>query len=253
MIEFEVKFISELMNHAISFSPMNGFGWLYRGQSDIDWDVQPKAGRPPHFSKDKYLKKLEGLDEPDTPDQDLGRLNNWLHRAKAYEQVLPNNRFEKLALAQHYGLATRLLDWTSNPLVSFFFACNNSPEKDGAIYCYLPPGGIVRPEVLTPGEVPFVCLYMPPPFDRRIFAQSGLFTCHPPPYSAIEPGPIEGEEQSQLAAISKMEVNLCRLRIPLKFKPMLLRQLDEVGINFSRLFPDFEGLSKHVNFETRAR
>jgi len=241
------------MNHAISFAPMDGMGWLYRGQSDADWGIQPKAGRSPHFSESKYQRKLNDPDAKDIPDQDLGRLNNWLNRARGYEERIPNNRFEQLALAQHYGLATRLLDWTSNPLVSMFFACNSNFDKDGAIYCYLPPGGIVRSEVLTPDQTSFVCLYIPPPFDRRIFAQSGLFTCHPPPYSAIEPGPIEGEEQIELAKLSKMKVNLCRLRIPSETKLMLLRTLNDVGINYARLFPDFEGLSKQVNFETRER
>jgi hypothetical protein len=37
-------------------------------------------------------------------------------------------------MAQHYGLPTRLLDWSTNPLAALFFACNGEPEQDGFVY-----------------------------------------------------------------------------------------------------------------------
>jgi hypothetical protein len=38
---------------------------------------------------------------------------------------------EDLAIAQHYGLATNVLDWTTNPLVALFFACGEAHDKNG--------------------------------------------------------------------------------------------------------------------------
>lgn len=51
--------------------------------------------------------------------------------------VLPVNYsfLEKLVMFQHYGLHTRLLDITFNPLVALYFACYKEFDKDGIVYC----------------------------------------------------------------------------------------------------------------------
>ena len=44
--------------------------------------------------------------------------------------------FDKLVKMQHYGLPTRLLDITSNPLVALYFACQNDNNRDGIVFIY---------------------------------------------------------------------------------------------------------------------
>lgn len=75
-----------------AFRSHGGIGWIFRGQADILWPLIPKAGRAEFRN-----------------DNDLGRFNAWRSRALAHG-LLPDNDWECLAIAQHYGLATRLLD-----------------------------------------------------------------------------------------------------------------------------------------------
>lgn len=54
-----------------------------------------------------------------------GMLDEFKQRAIPYLDTYPRSDFEWMFLAQHYGLPTRLLDWTVNPLVAMFFAVND--------------------------------------------------------------------------------------------------------------------------------
>lgn len=216
--------------------------WMYRGQSDISWPLCPKAGRSEYF-----LKATSFWSDKGQSSGDLGRFDAWRKEAVAFHEHVPTNDFECLALAQHFGLATRLLDWSSNPLAALFFAAEGGGESDGAVYFYA-PNRIVKPEIITPTECSVVVAYHPRPFDRRILAQGGLFTFHPEPQEPLQPEEIDEES---LKEISKVGVNLVVVRVRSDTKPMLQRQLNDVGINRKTLFPDLGGLSEFVNWETR--
>lgn len=93
---------------------------IYRGMSDAKWKLIPSLGR--------YSDLSIG--------QEFNLVNSFLALRPEEFQGL-NTNFEILSKMQHYGLPTRLLDFTTNPLIALFFACNEFiGAKDGRVVCH---------------------------------------------------------------------------------------------------------------------
>jgi hypothetical protein len=90
---------------------------LYRGHADESWEIRPSVFRPGN----------QGIDNAES-------LFRWRRAAARFANPSPRNDIEWLVLAQHFGIPTPLLDWTSSPLVALFFACEREPDRDGCIW-----------------------------------------------------------------------------------------------------------------------
>lgn len=150
-------------------------GWWFRGQSDSSWLLLPKAGRPNFYLPD---------------NRDLGRFKAWRHDAFPYLEINIESEFEMLAYAQHHGLATRLLDWTGNPLVAAYFAVSADPDKDGVIFCYSPEIFVNLKTATLRNENLHGAGLITRAFDGRMLNQKGLFTVHSPPNASLVVEPI---------------------------------------------------------------
>lgn len=200
--------------------------WIFRGQSDYSWDLIPKAGR-----KDFYI---EG--------NSLGRLNAWKNKAIAFTD-LPENNLEVLAIAQHHGLATFLLDWTENPLVALFFAVFENVNIDGAFYAYL-PYYYADYKNLDLNNFDKVLAYRPRSINKRIINQQAIFTIQPNAANNIEELFVKHPEMFNTNQLYK----LC---IPSSIKQELMEALRFFGITEMSLFPDLNGLSDYINRQTK--
>lgn len=164
--------------------------------------------------------------------------------------LLQTNGLDDLELlihAQHFGLKTRLLDWTSNPLVALWFACtSNNKEvetKDGYVYA-LEADKLLTDKVpedpFKPGSTKIV---QPPMNNARIVAQHGWFTLHNYSASAGRFVPLEKNP--------KIKSKLSEFKIPADKKIELLTSLDKLGISAKTIYPDFNGLCQHLNWKYR--
>lgn len=218
MKEIIISNIRELHNQ---FEIYRKSSWYkFRGQSNAEWKLIPKAGRKPYTNVD---------------DEQI--FKHWKRRAMAHIDLNNKSSWELLAIAQHTGLPTRLLDWTHNPLVSAFFACVDNVEFDGSIYVYKPIE-VIDAEKLSPFELSendiTIGFHQPNSSSERIINQLGYFSVHSNP---------------KLDLNSKNKIGILeRLIIKKEIKQDIVFMLNQYGINYLNLFPDLEGLSKHLNW-----
>jgi hypothetical protein len=212
------------------------------------------------------LDRLGGVEPPHTKaDLEEHVLRNYIRYARPHGQMRPTNDWEELFSAQHHGVPTRLLDWTYSPLVAAFFATRprELEERDRAIWrldwqkvhrAFGFPALALLPSDLdsifeddghaTPWQLfsrrsngrAFACLVEPPSLDQRIVAQAAVFTLSTDKTRSFD----------EFLRAHDLGDALTRFVIRARQVAAIRDQLDLVGVDERRLFPDLDGVAAAI-------
>ncbi len=208
---------------------------VYRGVPDADnHKLIPSVGRISRF-------KGDGLYSLDQHEKEL--LHAFKLRAVAVLQRIPTNDWDWLALGQHHGLPTRLLDWSISPLSALYFATQphlnpatgeiEEPRADhAAVFALHDCSYISTLAHPDPFQYDQPGLFIPPHVTPRISGQGGLFT--------IQPNPAE---ELQIAFESDYFRWIKQFRFDRATVIAIRKQLYQLGIRQSLLFPDLDGFA----------
>ncbi len=212
----EIKNLSELLR---VFEKKASRRIIYfRGQVR-DWSLRPSLAR-------------EGV-----PEQERKKEPECFERLA---EILPNvNDWERATIAQHYGVPTRLLDWSENPLVGIYFAIKDDiyDNEDGAIWVFEDKTAVAGNVASLRGGSGPRSLDYPRPYRSwkdlqykipRTVAQRGSVTSQPDLLKTFDEQEFDPNTQS-----------LRKFIVSKNIKRQLRNQLSILGVTEQRLFPDF--------------
>ncbi len=209
----------------ISDSGEDDHQFLYRGQSDASWHLASSAVRRPGVSVTngsliEYNREL---------------IRGFKERRFEAENRQPMTDLEILAHLQHLGAATSLIDFSHDPLIALWFACQEHRHDT--------PGKVFKLDITfslgrDPGSEFGDCL-------KRLISPLNLLAWSPPhtvvaqervlaQRSAMVLGPDLAESVPQHAIVRQVEIRQ-------RHKKELQEALVSVGIDESSLFPDIYG------------
>jgi hypothetical protein len=209
--------------------------YLFRGQSKD----QPLL---PAIARDSLGWRIPGLEEK--------IMDEFRRRSPAHLSAAPPaSDWHLLAIAQHHGMATRLLDWTASPLAALWFAVEKKPKviKKRENGCGVVWMLHVLDEDIVTGHgsgSPFggerTQIFQPHHIAKTIVAQDGWFTVHK--YLA--------EKDKVFIPLEKNKIYKDRMKmltVPYGKFATLKEELDRCGVNAASLFPDLRGLCRYLN------
>lgn len=259
MAEFDTYKI-EKVEHLVEIGTKLYPLW-FRGHSKCYENLHPKIFREkPSQLKDFFFGTIE--------EREFLYIEEYQRKVPIFADNIPERHdIGWLLMMQHYGAPTRLLDWTENVLVAAYFAVSENNNEDGEIWVIFPQrlnkhyAGEVfwlwdSPQISYLAQEPFAknpakiaedlnlikipktpLAFYPPLNNPRMVAQSSVFTIHP------KPNNDESNTITSLLRNTKDAIEIIRYKIPAECKKFISSDLNKLGINRTRLFPEKDSVA----------
>ena len=256
--------ITSLASFTEYVEKLPGTKW-YRGAGNANYKLTPSLFRHPIVKTAEELFKYEYEILIRFKQRSLPFVVNPINPTRN------ESNLEYLFLMQHFGVPTRLLDWSENPYIALYFALTSADYdrstaspiyKDDVCVWILDPVEWNKtalddvdpsPGILTAFDNDFANGYLPAPSARsrkkepvmmygvhnnmRIVAQRGVFAIFGTNIRSMEEAYIEH---------SYPQDSLIKLRIPSAYVKTLLDTVTKIGITDSMVFPDLTGLATEM-------
>ncbi len=226
--------------------------YVFRGQADDAWALQPLLARllPSGCTPSRAIDIERRVAKEFRTDAHLHFTG--VHSLAAIQDASP---LDALAFMRHYGVPTRLLDWTASPYVAAYFAACTEPAKDGCIYVVhpstvndgdapaAPPLETFLPYLVDPQAPNKVVFFFPDMRTDRTSAQQGTFSFNCSALHGHDNAILESC-RADLTATS----NAVALRwiIPKETKSSFMRHLRLMNVAPHALFPGPDGLGRSL-------
>ena len=228
---YEIKSVADFVD--LSTWLYSSDNVIFRGQRK-DWELLPSIT---HFKDHSALLN----NEKETLEQ-------FKRESIPYINCMPKNDWQWLALAQHYRLPTRLLDWTYSALAALWFTVKDTPCKNknkttenGVVWLLTPEVEDFRTDTEQYGPLSnkITKIFRPKVISRRISAQVSAFTVH----KINKNGRVIRFENH-----AKFKKKLLKIIVPPEHFLRIRHSLNILGVNNATLFPDIDGLCSHLKW-----
>lgn len=220
-----------------------GYRNLFRGQRDASWGLVPSLYRL------KYTDMGFARFEENYHAYELKCIERFFNEAMPYLPPIERGYSNDRILAQHFGVPTRLLDWTRDPLVALFFAVE-SYDRDTdteAVIFMIAPDAEHRPEDVRTLRHNVIAM-TPPAIDRRIPAQKSVFTFHPygPANEPFVPLDKRADIGGTYTTGQVSQRGFAKIVISRRVAFFLRQTLMNMGVDRRNLFPGLDGVGMDI-------